>query len=147
MTQKPYILVYLSFQINSKSKIFQFHSWIFSFARTSNQFLRKMMFFQFSVRLFFFQCVGPLAGNVVLCQCHSIAHVLALYFLVKADLSDLTRQDKKDPGQNGSRTRWIQDKREPGQNGSRTIWIQDNMDPGQYGTIGTIGIHRDNRGP
>ena len=71
----------------------------------------------------FFTIFGPmffsffvlLAGNVVLCQCHSIAHVLALYFLVKADLSDLTRQDKKDPGQDGS----------------RTIRILDNMDPGQ----------------
>ena len=73
---------------------------------------------------------GPLAGNVALCQCHCIAHVLALYFLVKADLSDLTRQDKKDPGQNGSRTRWIQDKMDPGQDGSRTIWNhRDNMDP------------------
>ena len=90
----------------------------------------------------FFAIFGPiffpifvlLAGNVVLCQCHSIAHVLALYFLVKADLSDLTRQDKKDPGQNGSRTRWIQDKREPGQNGSRTLGNhkdnrEDNREP------------------
>ena len=68
MTLKPYILVYLSFQINSKSKIIKFHSWIFSFARTSTQFLFKMMFFQFSFR-FFLQFVGPLAGNVVLCQC------------------------------------------------------------------------------
>ena len=118
MTLKPYILVYLSFQINSKSKIIQFHSWIFSFARTSNQFLRKMMFFQISVR-FFFQVVGPLAGNVVLCQCHSIANVHALYFLVKADLSDLTRGDKMDPGQKGSRTKWNQDKMDPGQDGSR----------------------------
>ena len=133
MTLKPYILVYLSFQINSKSKIIQFHSWIFSFARTSNQFPRKMTFFQISVR-FFFQVVGPLAGNVVLCQCHSIAHVLALYFLVKADLFDLTRWDKMDPGQNGSRTRWIQDKMDPGQDGSRTKWNQDKMDPGQNGT-------------
>ena len=86
---------------------------------------------------FFFAMFGPffqifvlLAGNVVLCQCHSIAHVLALYFLVKADLSDLTKCDKKDPGRNGSRTRWIQDIREPGQNGSRTL-----------------GNHRDNREP
>ena len=76
----------------------------------------------------------PLAGNVVLCQCHSIAHVLALYFLVKADLSDLTRWDKMDPGQKGSRTKWNQDKMDPGQNGSRTKWIQDKMDPGQKGT-------------
>ena len=58
----------------------------------------------------FFPIFVLLAGNVVLCQCHSIAHVLALYFLVKADLFDLTRQDKKDPGQKGSRTKWIQDK-------------------------------------
>ena len=72
---------------------------------------------QFFVVIFgsFFPDFVMLAGNVVLCQCHSIAHVLALYFLVKAILSDLTRQEKKDPGQNGSRTRWIQDKREPGQ--------------------------------
>ena len=72
---------------------------------------------------------GPLAGNVVLCQCHSIAHVLALYFLVKADLSDLTRQDKKDPGQKGTRTRWIQDKMDLGQSGTRTKWIQDIREP------------------
>ena len=90
----------------------------------------------------FFTIFGPmffpifvlLAGNVVLCQCHSIADVLALCFLVKADLFDLTRQDKKDPGQNGSRTRWIQDKREPGQNGSRTLGNhkdnrEDNREP------------------
>ena len=89
---------------------------------------------------------GPLAGNVVLCQCHSIAHVLALYFLVKADISDLTKQDKMDPGQNGSRTRWIQDKMEPGQDGSRTKWNQDIRDPRQYGSR-TIGIHRDKMDP
>ena len=130
MTLKPYILVYLSFQINSKSKIIKFHFWIFSFARTSNQFPRKMTFLNFFVR-FFFQFVVLLAGNVVLCQCHSIAHVLALYFLVKADLLDLFSRDKIDPGQKGSRTKWNQDKMEPGQNGSRTIWIQDNRDPGQ----------------
>ena len=45
MTLKPYILVYLSFQIDSKSKIIQFYSWICSFARTSSQFLRKMTCF------------------------------------------------------------------------------------------------------
>ena len=50
----------------------------------------------------FFPSFVPLAGNLVLCQSHSIAHVHALYFLVKADLSDLTRGDKMDPGQNGS---------------------------------------------
>ena len=71
----------------------------------------------------------------------SIAHVLALYFLVKADLFDLTTPDGMDPGQKGSRTKWSQDKMEPGQYGSRTIWIQDygsrtrwvqdKMDPGQ----------------
>ena len=120
----------------------------FSFGPTSTQNLQFLIFLFIFCNVFpiCFSFFGPLAGNVVLCQCHSIAHVLALYFLVKADLSDLTRQDKKDPGQNGSRTRWIQDKREPGQNGSRTIWIQDNMDPGQYGSR-TIMIHRDNREP
>ena len=82
----------------------------------------------------FFPSFVPLAGNLVLCQSHSIAHVHALYFLVKADLSDLTREDKKDPGQKGSRTKWIQDKMEPGQSGSRTKWIRDNLDPGQYGS-------------
>ena len=40
-------------------------------------------------------------------------------------------QDKRDQGQNGTRTKWIQDKMDPGQNGSRTRWIQDKMDPGQ----------------
>ena len=121
----------------------------FSFGPTSTQNLNFLMRLTYLSHVLsdFFPCFVPLAGNVVLCQCHSIAHVLALYFLVKADLSDLTRQDKKDPGQNGSRTRWIQDKREPGQNGSRSIWIQDNLDPGQYGTIGTIWIHRDIREP
>ena len=79
----------------------------------------------------FFPIFGPLAGNAVLCQCHSIAHVLALYFLVKADLFDLTRRDKMDPGQNGSRTKWDQDKMNPGQYGTRTIRIQDKMEPGQ----------------
>ena len=39
-------------------------------------------------------------------------------------------QDNKDPGQDGSKTRWIQDKME-----SRTRWIQDKMDPGQNGTM------------
>ena len=94
----------------------------------------------------FFPIVVLLAGNVVLCQCHSIAHVHALYFLVKADLSDLFSRDKMDPGQKGSRTKWNQDKMDPGQDGSRTKGNQDNMDPGQYGT-GTIGNHKDNREP
>ena len=85
-------------------------------------------FLQFSVR-FKKKKIVLLAGNVVLFHCHSIAHVLPLYFLCKADLLDLTRQDKKDPGQKGSRTKWIQDKREPGQDGSRTRWIQDNREP------------------
>ena len=31
-------------------------------------------------------------------------------------------QDKRDQGQNGTRTRWIQDKMDP-------IWIQDNREP------------------
>ena len=53
------------------------------------------------------------------------------------------------PGQDGSRTRWIQEKKDAGQNGSRTIGlgsigIQDNG-------IGAIGIQdnrvRDNRDP
>ena len=94
----------------------------------------------------FFPVFGPLAGNVVLCQCHSIANVHALYFLVKADLFGLTRWDKMDPGQKGSRTKWIQDKMDPGQDGSTTRWIQDKRAPGQYGT-GTIGNHKDNREP
>ena len=103
------------------------------FGPTSTQ---NLQFFIF-VAIFgpiFFPIFVLLAGNVVLCQCHSIAHVHALYFLVKADLSDMTRQDRKDPGQKGTRTKWNQDKREPGQNGSRTKWIQDKMDPGQKGT-------------
>ena len=126
------------------------------FGPTSTQNLN--FFLHFLVH--FFPNFVLLAGNVVLCQCHSIAHVLALYFLVKADLSDMTRQDKKDPGQKGTRTKWIQDKMDPGQKGTRTIrildnmdpgqygswttWIQDNKDPGQYGSR-TIGNHRDNR--
>ena len=40
-------------------------------------------------------------------------------------------QDKRDQGQNGTRTKWIQDKMDPGQDGSRTKGNQDNMDPGQ----------------
>ena len=40
-------------------------------------------------------------------------------------------KDKRDPGQNGTRTRRIQDNMDPGQYGSRTIGIQDNMDPEQ----------------
>ena len=84
----------------------------------------------------FFQFFVPLAGNLVSYQCHSIAHALPLYFLCKADLLDLTRGDKKDPGQKGTRTEWNQDKREPGQEGSRTRWIQDKREPGQYGSPG-----------
>ena len=38
-------------------------------------------------------------------------------------------QDKRDQGQNGTRTKWIQDKMDPGQKGTRTIWIQDNREP------------------
>ena len=61
------------------------------FGPTSTQNLQLFIFVAFfgPIRFPFFV---PLAGNVVICQCHSIAHVLALYFLVKADLSDLTRQ-------------------------------------------------------
>ena len=99
------------------------------FGPTSTQNLQFLFFFNF--RLIFFLIFVLLAGNVVLCQCHSIAHVLALYFLVKADLSDLFSRDKMDPGQKGSRTKWNQDKMDPGQDGSRTRWIQDKMDPGQ----------------
>ncbi len=88
-------------------------------------------FFAIFGPIFFFLIFVLLAGNVVLCQCHSIANVHALYFLVKADLFDLTRWDKMDPGQKGSRTKWNQDKKDPGQDGSRTIRIQDKMDPGQ----------------
>ena len=100
------------------------------FGPTSTQNPRKMTFLPFLLR-FFFSFFVLLAGNLVLYQCHSIAHVLPLYFLIKADLPDLTREDKKDPGQKGSRTKWIQDKREPGQDGSRTRWVVDNKDPGQ----------------
>ena len=47
----------------------------------------------------------------------------------------------RDPGQDGSRTRWNQDNKDPGQYGSRTIGNQDNRDLGQ-GQQGsrTIGI-------
>ena len=43
-------------------------------------------------------------------------------------------QGNMEPGQDGSRTRWIQDKREPGQNGSRTLGNhkdnrEDNREP------------------
>ncbi len=55
------------------------------FGPTSTQNLQ--FFFVTIFGPFFFPFVGPLAGNVVLCQCHSIAHVLALFFLVKADLT------------------------------------------------------------
>ena len=99
------------------------------FGPTSTQNLQFLIFLPFLVR-FFFSFFVPLAGNVVLCQCHSIANVHALYFLVKADLSDLTRGDKMDPGQKGSRTKWNQDKMDPGQDGSRTKGNQDKMDPG-----------------
>ena len=103
------------------------------FGPTSTQNLQFLIFLQFLVR-FFFSFFVLLAGNVVLYHCHSIANVLPLYFLIKADLFDLTRQDKKDPGQKdpgqkGTRTKWNQDKREPGQDGSRTRWIQDNREP------------------
>ena len=103
------------------------------FGPTSTQNPRKMTFLPFLLR-FFLKFFVLLAGNLVLYQCHSIAHVLPLYFLCKADLLDLTRWDKMDPGQKGSRTKWIQDKMEPGQKGSRTKGIQDKMDPGQKGT-------------
>ena len=63
------------------------------------------VFLQFLVH--FFSFFVPLAGNVVLCQCRSIAHVLCLYFLVKADLLDLFSRDKMDPGQKGSRTKSV----------------------------------------
>ena len=124
------------------------------FGPTSTQNLQFVFFLQFFVH--FFSDFVLLAGNVVLCQCHSIAHVLALYFLVKADLFDLTNktrqngsgtkgiQDKMEPGQSGTRTKRNQDKMDSGQSGSRTIWIQDNMDQGQYGS-GTI--RKDNRDP
>ena len=98
------------------------------FGPTSTQNPRKMTFLPFLLR-FFFSFFVLLAGNLVLYQCHSIAHVLPLYFLIKADLLDLTRQDKKDPGQKGSRTKWIQDKMDPGQKGTRTKWIQDIREP------------------
>ena len=54
-------------------------------------------------------------------------------------------QDNMEPGQNGTRTKWIQDKMDPGQNGSRTRWIQDKMEPGHKGSR-TIWI-QDNRDP
>ena len=103
------------------------------------------LFLQFLVHFVFRFFFVPLAGNVVLCQCHSIAHVLALYFLVKADLSDLFSRDKMDPRQKGARTKWIQDDLDPGQHGSRTIWIQDKRDQGQEGSR-TLGI-KDIRDP
>ena len=90
---------------------------------------QNLQFLFFAIFGSFFLIFVLLAGNVVLCQCHSIAHVLALYFLVKADLSDLFSRDKTDPRQKGSRTKWNQDKMDPGQDGSRTRWIQDNRDP------------------
>ena len=104
------------------------------FGPTSTPNLQFLFFCKVFQIFHVFSLFCPLAGNVVLSQCHSIAHVLALYFFVKADLSDLTRQDKKDPGQNGARTRWIQDKREPGQNGTRTLGnhkdnMEDNREP------------------
>ena len=93
---------------------------------------KSSIFYLFAIfGSFIFSFFVPLAGNVVLCQCHSIAHVLALYFLAKADLSDLFSWDKREPGQNGTRTKWNQDRREPGQKGTRTKWNQDNKEPGQ----------------
>ena len=83
----------------------------------------------------------PLAGNVVLCQCHSIRPTSLTCFH-----GTKWSRDKMEPGQNGSRTKWIQDKMDPGQNGSRTRWIQDKREPGQYGSR-TIGNHKDNREP
>ena len=100
------------------------------FGPTSTQNPRKMTFLPFLLR-FFFSFFVLLAGNLVLYQCHSIAHVLPLCFLIKADLSDLFSRDKRDQGQKGSRTKWNQDKMDPGQKGTRTRWIQDKMDPGQ----------------
>ena len=79
------------------------------FGPTSTRNLRKITFFAIFAPIFFSFFV-LLAGNFVLYQCHSIFHVLPLYFLIEADLLDLTREDKKDPGQKKSRTRWIQDK-------------------------------------
>ena len=94
------------------------------FGPTSTQNLNFLIFLQFLVR-FFFSFFVLLAGIFVFYQCHSIAHVLPLCFLIKAEM---------EPGQNGSRTIRIQDNLDPGQSGSRTIWIQDNMDPGQNGS-------------
>ena len=96
------------FTAGSKMK---FHGeWTYPFFIWTNLDPKSSIFFLHFFLEFCFSFFGPLAGNVVLCQCHSIANVHALYFLVKADLLDLTRGDKKDPGQKGSRTRWIQDK-------------------------------------
>ena len=58
----------------------------------------KSQFFDFFAIFgpIFFSFFVLLAGNVVLYQCHSIAHVLPLCFLIKADLSDLFSRDKRD---------------------------------------------------
>ena len=135
MTLKPYILVYLSFQINSKSKIIQFHSWIFSFARTSNQFPRKIMFFQFPSD-FFFKLLARWLEMWFFAN--AIPSPMSMPYISLLKPTSLTCfqgtkwiQDKRDQGQNGTRTKWIQDKMEPGQNGSRTIRNQDNKEPGQ----------------
>ena len=57
---------------------------------------------------------------MVLCQWHSIAHVLAVYVLVKADISDLLSRSPAlelamelpgdETGQNGTRTKGSQAK-------------------------------------
>ena len=66
-TQKHNMLVYLSFQIDSKSRMIQFHYSIFSFARFSE--VSSDLFCPFS---------APLLWNIIFCQCHSVPHVLAL---------------------------------------------------------------------
>ena len=97
MTLKHYISIYLSFQIDSKSKIIQFYSWIFSFARTSSQFLRKMTFFL----IFFledrseisemrknkqrFQAV-KFQQEILKRQCHVIQNFLFLIFFCQTSL-------------------------------------------------------------
>ena len=135
MTLKPYILVYLSFQINSKSKIIQFHSWIFSFARTSNQFPCKIMFFEFFVR-FFFKLLARWLEMWFFAN--AIPSPMSLPYISLSRPTSLTcfhgtkgNQDKMEPGQNGTRTEGNQDKKGPGQNGTRTIGNQDNRVPGQ----------------
>ena len=113
----------------------------FSFGPTSTPNLQFLIFlhdFQTFVR-FFFRFLSNLLEMWFFAN--AIPSPMSLPYISLSRPTSLTCfqgtkwiQDKRDQGQNGTRTKWIQDKIDPGQNGSRTKWIQDKMDPGQDGS-------------